>query len=397
MNSEGQTGLYIHWPFCLAKCPYCDFNVHVREQIDHARWEAAYIRSLEHYAQRLGKRCIDSIFFGGGTPSLMQPQSVEKFLDKVHALFPCANDLEVTLEANPTSIENAKFEAFKAAGINRVSIGVQALNDADLKFLGRKHSSSEARAALEIARTHFDRFSFDLIYARPEQSLDTWKKELEEAIKLSRGHLSLYQLTVERSTPFYLDQAQGKFTLPDEDKAAAFYLETQEILQRAGLPAYEVSNHAAAGHESKHNLIYWHYGDYIGIGPGAHGRLTIDGEKYSTRGHHAPDIWLLRTEETGDGTHPYENLSHADRFLEALMMGLRLKDGVTIAHLEKQGQAPWQSFMDGGHLKAARAQGWIDYDDKRVWLNVEGRLRLNALIPYIMASSAPQVVARPPG
>jgi putative oxygen-independent coproporphyrinogen III oxidase len=396
MNSKGQTGLYIHWPFCLAKCPYCDFNVHVRENLEHERWEAAYLKSLEYYAEKLGKRRIDSVFFGGGTPSLMKPETVHNILDKVHALFPCANDLEVTLEANPTSIENQKFQDFREAGINRVSIGVQALNDADLQFLGRKHSAAEAKAALEIASSLFDRFSFDLIYARPEQSLAVWEQELKEAIALSKGHLSLYQLTIERSTPFYLDHAQKKFTMPDEDQSAAFYLLTQSITEQAGLPFYEVSNYAAAGHESKHNLIYWHYGDYIGIGPGAHGRLTMDGDKFSTRGHYAPDIWLERVGHSGEGAHPYQKLANEDRFLEALMMGLRLKEGVSIAHLEEQGGAPWTSFIDVGHFERARQEGWIDFSSEKLWLSTEGMLRLNALVPFIL-SAEPQGRAQPAG
>jgi oxygen-independent coproporphyrinogen-3 oxidase len=386
MNSKGQTGLYIHWPFCLAKCPYCDFNVHVRENLEHERWEAAYLKSLHYYNEKLGKRRIDSVFFGGGTPSLMKPQTVNNILNKIHALFPCANDLEVTLEANPTSIENQKFQDFREAGINRVSIGVQALNDADLKFLGRKHNAAEAKSALEIASSLFDRFSFDLIYARPEQSLVQWERELQDALALSKGHVSLYQLTIERSTPFYLDHAQKKFTMPDEHKSAEFYLLTQSIMDEAGLPSYEVSNHAVKGHESKHNLIYWHYGDYIGVGPGAHGRLTLDGEKFSTRGHYAPDIWLERTQHSREGAHPYQKLTHEDRFLEALMMGLRLKDGVSIAHLEEQGRAMWTSFIDAGHFERARHEGWIGFDQEKLWLSTEGMLRLNALVPFILSA-----------
>lgn len=385
MNAKGQTGLYIHWPFCLAKCPYCDFNVHVRDHIDHERWEAAYLKSLEHYAEKLGPCVIGSVFFGGGTPSLMRPETVKAILDKIHALFPCANDLEITLEANPTSVENAKFTAFRDAGVNRVSIGVQALNDTDLKFLGRKHSVTEAEHALEIAKNIFERFSFDLIYARPQQTIAEWELELERALSLARGHLSLYQLTIERSTPFHYDHAQGLFQVPGEDMAAEFYLRTQEILSAAGLPAYEVSNHAAPGHESKHNLVYWHYGDYIGIGPGAHGRLTIAGEKYSTREHHAPDIWLDWVENKNTGAHPYQCLGRSERFLEALMMGLRLSGGVALAHLEEQVGAKWQSFLDMKRVEIARAQGWLDYDAQSLKLSVEGRLRLNALIPYIMA------------
>ena len=244
MNIKGQAGLYIHWPFCLAKCPYCDFNVHVHDSIDHERWEAAYLRALEHYAEMLDGRVISSIFFGGGTPSLMRPDSVQAILDKVHSFWPCVNDLEVTLEANPTSVEAEKFAAFKAAGVNRVSVGVQALNDKDLKFLGRKHSEKEALQAIEIAVDVFDRFSFDLIYARPGQTLEDWKDELRRAAGLalngSGGHLSLYQLTIERNTPFHYDHAQGLFSIPNEDVATDFYNLTQDMLEVEGLPAYEI-------------------------------------------------------------------------------------------------------------------------------------------------------------
>lgn len=387
MNTKGQTGLYFHWPFCLAKCPYCDFNVHVREEIDHDAWEAAYLKSLEYYAEKLGKRVIGSVFFGGGTPSLMRPQTLRAILDKVHALFPCANDLEITLEANPTSVEINKFKDFKEAGINRVSLGVQALKDEDLKFLGRKHSAQEAIKSIEIAQNIFERFSFDLIYARPEQKLASWEQELAQAVTLAHGHLSLYQLTIERSTPFYYDHAQGRFQMPDEENAAHFYLRTQEILEASGLPAYEVSNHAAPGHQSKHNLVYWHYGDYIGIGPGAHGRLTIEGDKYSTRDHHAPEIWMRWVQEQGCGAHPPQKLSPQDRVLEALMMGLRLCEGISLKYIEAQGGAPWQSFFDLERLENVKAQGWLIEDSENVRLSLEGMLRLNALIPYITAQN----------
>lgn len=393
MNPKGQIGIYFHWPFCLAKCPYCDFNVHVRDEIDHERWANAYMQSIDYYADRLGPRVVASVFFGGGTPSIMAPDTVRRVLDKIQSRFALSNDVEVTLEANPTSVENAKLMSFREAGINRLSLGVQSLDDDDLKFLGRKHSAAEARAAIQIASENFERFSFDLIYARPGQSLEQWEDELDEALKFARGHLSLYQLTIERSTPFYFDHAQGKFIMLDDDAGAEFYLRTQEILERAGLPLYEVSNHAAEGHQSKHNRIYWEYGDYIGIGPGAHGRLTIDGVKYSTRGHHAPESWLSLTEEKGDGTHPFEKLSNASRFTEALMMGLRLREGVLIAHLEEQGGAPWQSFLDQDHLARARDAGWIDYDDVRIWVSVEGMLRLNALLAYIIAAEPPAQAA----
>lgn len=393
MNMQGQCGLYFHWPFCLSKCPYCDFNVHVQDFIDHAQWEAAYLRALEHYAEMLKGRTISSVFFGGGTPSLMQPETVGAVLDKVKALFPCVNDLEITLEANPTSVEAGKFVAFKEAGVNRVSIGVQALNDDDLKFLGRKHSSQEALSAIEIACEHFERFSFDLIYARPEQSLEAWRAELQQAAELTQGHLSVYQLTVERNTPFHYDQAQGLFSIPNEDVACDFYNVTQDILSNAGLPAYEVSNHAAAGHESRHNLTYWHYGDYIGMGPGAHGRLTIDGRKHATRDHHAPERWLEMVEKDGCGAHPFQALSGEERFLEALMMGLRLQEGVALEHLTAQGGSDWRGFMDLPRLQTAKDEGWIVESETHLKLTAEGTLRLNALVPYILKGRPDQAQA----
>ncbi|MEM7651100.1 MAG: radical SAM family heme chaperone HemW [Pseudomonadota bacterium] len=384
MNIKGQVGLYIHWPFCLSKCPYCDFNVHVQDTLEHDAWEAAYLRSLESYAELLQGRTISSVFFGGGTPSLMRPQTIGAILDKVHALWPCVNDLEVTLEANPTSVEYQKFEAFKEAGINRVSIGVQALNDKNLKFLGRTHSAENARKAIEIASENFDRFSFDLMYARPEQSLKAWEAELREAVKLARGHLSLYQLTIERNTPFHYSHAQGLFSLPNEDVASDFYNITQDVLEASGLPAYEVSSHAAEGHESRHNLTYWHYNDYIGIGPGAHGRLTLDGQKFATREHHAPQAWLERVDAQGRGAHPFEALSVEDRFLEALMMGLRLIEGVSLEHLSAQAEAPWQSYIDEAHLKTIQNESWAEIDENRLRLTREGLLRLNAIVPYLL-------------
>ncbi len=389
MNIKGQSGLYFHWPFCLSKCPYCDFNVHVQDGVDHERWEAAYLRSLENYAQMLEGRTISSVFFGGGTPSLMRPETVKAILDKVHALWPCVNDLEVTLEANPTSVEAAKFAAFKDAGVNRVSIGVQALNDKGLQFLGRKHSAEEALRAIDIAGENFERFSFDLIYARPDQALEDWKKELQSAAELAKGHLSLYQLTIERNTPFHYDEAQGLFSLPSEDLAADFYDITQDVLGAAGLSAYEISNHAAPGHESRHNLIYWHYGDYIGIGPGAHGRLTLDGKKFATREHTAPQRWLEMVEEGGRGAHPFQPLSHDDQFNEALMMGLRLHEGVRLEHLSAQGGQDWQNYMDPERLQIIQDQGWLCLNDERMILSREGMLRLNALIPYILKAQSP--------
>ncbi|HOO81029.1 MAG TPA: radical SAM family heme chaperone HemW [Alphaproteobacteria bacterium] len=389
MNIQGQIGVYIHWPFCLSKCPYCDFNSHVHDTIDHVRWQVAYLRALEHYAEQLRGRTLTSIFFGGGTPSLMMPETVGAIIDKARALWPQVNDLEVTLEANPTSIEGQKFAAFKAAGVNRVSVGVQALNDTDLQFLGRQHSAAEALTAIEIAHKIFDRFSFDLIYARPNQSLEAWRAELDLAVELAGGHLSLYQLIIERNTPFYFDHARGLFALPGEEQACSFYNLTQDVLEGAGLPAYEVSNHARAGQESRHNLIYWHYGDYVGIGPGAHGRLSRDdGSRVATREHSAPQVWLDRVEANGYVGHPAQMLSREERFMEAFMMGLRLREGVELKHLSVQGGQDWHAFIDMERLQIVQNEGWVLLDDDKMRLSREGMLRLNALIPYILKAES---------
>lgn len=393
-QEKGRAGIYIHWPFCLSKCPYCDFNVHIRPQVDQVRWRDAYGRALEHYAALLPDRKIVSVFFGGGTPSLMEPETIRFVLDRVRALWSCAAGMEATLEANPTSVETNKFQAFAQAGINRISLGVQALNDEDLAFLGRKHSAAQALEAFAVAKQCVKRVSFDLIYARPGQSLEGWRKELRQALDYKPEHLSLYQLTIERNTPFYFDREQGKFSLPDEDVAADFYHLTQDILEEAGLPAYEVSNHAVPGQESRHNLLYWHYGEYIGIGPGAHGRLALeDGSKYAIRDHHAPDIWLGRVEKTGTGAHEPVYIPSQERFAEALMMGLRLRDGLAVSRLEEEG-----ACMLGDALNLERAtlledQGWLFRENGMLRLSREGMLRLNAIVPYLLKEEEQQVQA----
>jgi putative oxygen-independent coproporphyrinogen III oxidase len=384
MTKKGQIGIYLHWPFCLAKCPYCDFNSHVRERVDQDQWRAAFLKSLEHYRSHLEGKQVVSVFFGGGTPSLMPPDTVAAIVEKIHALAEVANDVEITLEANPTSVEMEKFESFRLAGVNRVSLGVQALNDNDLKFLGRQHNSSEAKRALDIAKKNFSRVSFDLIYARPEQSLAAWEKELDEAIALADGHLSLYQLTIERGTPFFLEHSRGAFMMPTDGLAADFYTMTQDVLSAHGLPAYEVSNHAREGQESRHNMIYWEYGDYIGIGPGAHGRLTVNGEKFATRDHRAPEIWLERAGQQGSAAHPFEPLSRKDRFLEALMMGLRLRDGVSLSRLEEEAGQPWRKMIDMAQFAALEKEKMIGADDTRMKLTGEGMLQLNAILQRLL-------------
>lgn len=382
--SSNAIGIYFHWPFCLAKCPYCDFNVHIHEHIDHAAWERSYIRALEYYAGIIKDRQVVSVFFGGGTPSLMEPQTIRSVLSAIKDHWDVAPNVEVTLEANPTSIEAGKFEKFKNAGVNRVSIGVQSFNDKDLKFLGRKHDRAQALKAIATARSIFDRFSFDLIYARPDQSLSDWESELNFALEQGSDHLSLYQLTIERSTPFFFDHAQGKFSMPDDGKAADFYLRTQEIMDAAGLPAYEVSNHAKRGAQSLHNMIYWNYGDYIGIGPGAHGRLLIDGKKIAVRDHSAPDIWRQKVDQDGFGHHPFEALNNRERFVEALMMGLRLMVGVPMERLETEGQCNLDHIIDMPRLEKMITEQWLVYDGKTLVATRAGMLRLNSIVPYIL-------------
>ena len=379
-----QMGVYIHWPFCASKCPYCDFNSHVRGEIEQSVWVDAYIKSLEYYASFIPDKQVVSIFFGGGTPSLMESKSVAAIIDAVQRLWPVVNDLEITLEANPTSIEIEKFKSFRDAGVNRVSIGVQALNDNDLKFLGREHSVSEAFKAIDIARSVFDRYSFDLIYARPEQSLSDWRGELKEAVKYAGGHLSLYQLTIEQGTPFYLSVSKGEFDIPDEVKGAEFYHLTNDILEDAGLPAYEVSNHAAKGQECKHNLIYWNMADYIGVGAGAHGRFMMGVDKYASRDHRVPEIWLDRVRDNGHGSHQLEKLTQEDRFFESLMMGLRLRDGISIKRCEELSGLKFTDMVDQQKLDNISSEGWAHIGGDNIKLSREGLLRSNAIIPYIL-------------
>jgi len=376
-EQEERLGLYIHWPFCASICPYCDFNRFVRDDIDHDAWLSAYLSALEYYAGLTQGRVLHSVFFGGGTPSLMRPDDVGRILSRVRTLWSCADDIEITLEANPTSVEIGKLKAFSDAGVNRVSLGVQALNDKDLSFLGRQHSAKEAMQAFDIAKDCFERVSFDLIYARPEQSLADWEAELREAVQVSAGHLSLYQLTIERNTPFHFDTQKGLFSIPDQDLAADFYDLTQDVLEDAGMAAYEVSNHARAGQESRHNLIYWEYQDYIGIGPGAHGRLTVDGHKKSTRDHASLDGWMGHVSKKGHGTHPMRVLDDADQVTEALMMGLRLRKGMDL-------RPDYWACLDADKVQVLADQEWLVYSPDHMRLTREGRLRLNAVLPFIL-------------
>lgn len=367
-------GVYVHWPFCASKCPYCDFNSHVAQTIDHARWRAAYRAEIDYYASLTKGRRVTSIFFGGGTPSLMEPETVQTVIDTIQKCWPIANDIEITLEANPTSVEAGNLQSFRTAGVNRVSLGVQSLVDSDLKFLGRGHSAAEAVAAIDMARKIFDRYSFDLMYARPQQTLHGWEGELSAALKYAGGHLSLYQLTIEKGTPFYGLHRDGAFTMPDSDAGGAFYELTQSIMQTHGLPAYEVSNHARTGAESLHNLTYWRYGDYAGIGPGAHGRLTLNGAKIATRAHHAPDIWLEHIAQAGHGAHPFENISGEQARQERVMMGLRLREGMDISGLA----------LDLGKIRTLQDEGLVSYDEPVLKPTLAGLQRLNAILGYLL-------------
>ena len=329
MNSPAPFALYVHWPFCLSKCPYCDFNSHVRHGgYDEVRYVRAVLSELASTAERVPGRTVSSIFFGGGTPSLMQPSSVQAILDGIAKHWTVAPDVEVTLEANPTSVEATRFRGYRAAGVNRVSLGVQALDDAALKELGRLHTAQEALDAVAVARSIFERYSFDLIYARPRQTLAAWESELKRAIAEAAEHLSLYQLTIEPGTPFFGLHRAGKLVIPDENLGRDLYDLTQSVCAAHGLPAYEISNHVRPGAECRHNLIYWRGQDYAGVGPGAHGRLTVGGRRFATETEKRPESWLMRVEALGHGLIVNDPLSDSEVADEYLLMGLRLAEGI---------------------------------------------------------------------
>jgi putative oxygen-independent coproporphyrinogen III oxidase len=372
--------LYIHWPFCLAKCPYCDFNSHVRERIPQARFAAALRRELAWEAARLGRRRLGSIFFGGGTPSLMAPETVAALIQDAEHLFDVAPGIEITLEANPTSVEAGKLAAFRAAGVNRVSLGVQSLDPLALEMLERRHSVGQAVAALEMARRIFPRVSFDLIYARPGQDVAAWRVELRQALALAADHLSLYQLTMEPGTAFATLHARGEIVLPDGDDAAALYVATAEEAARFGLSAYEVSNYAASGAESRHNLAYWRYADYAGIGPGAHGRISLDGALFATRRHRAPEVWAERVERDGHATMEHTALPPVERAREMLLMGLRLTEGIDEARFAARTGTALDDAVDLETLRHAIEEGYVTRADGRLMALAEGRLRLDALL-----------------
>ena len=350
-------GVYVHWPFCAAKCPYCDFNSHVRHQPpDQARFSAAFAREIATLAARAPGRTVNSIFIGGGTPSLMEPATVGAILDAVAAHWPMAADVEVTMEANPSSVEAERFRGYRTAGVNRLSLGVQALNDTDLRFLGRLHDAAQALAAIEIARATFPRLSFDLIYARPGQTPEMWEAELDRALKLAADHLSLYQLTIEPGTPFFALHEAGKLAVPDAEAAADLYGVTQAVCDAAGLPAYEISNHAVPGAECRHNLVYWRYGEYAGVGPGAHGRLRQADGRHALAAERAPEVWLDKVEAWGDGIVVDDLLTAEEEGDEMLLMGLRLAEGID---LERYGRLAGR-ILDPARLDDLMANGMVE-------------------------------------
>ena len=378
----GGFGLYVHWPFCAAKCPYCDFNSHVAASIDQSRWLAAYRAELARIAAMVPGRVLNSIFFGGGTPSLMDPEVVAGVIDAARSHWPLANDAEITLEANPTSVEAGRFAAYAQAGVDRLSMGVQALNDADLRRLGRMHSAAEARAAFEIARAAFPRVSFDLIYARQDQSRAEWAAELREALAMAVDHLSLYQLTIEPGTAFGARHAKGGLKgLPDEDLAADLWEETQAVCAAAGMLNYEVSNHALPGAESRHNLVYWRQGDWAAIGPGAHGRLSIGPGRLATEAHRAPGAWLEAVERGGCGDLVQEAQTGHDRAVEYLLMGLRLREGIALPRLRAMDGA----VLDAAGLVELEGLGLIARTPGRLAVTDTGLPLLNAVLRRITA------------
>ena len=383
MQGTNGFGAYVHWPFCLKKCPYCDFNSHVSNTVDHAAWRAGFLQETEEEAARVPaaeRQPLDSVFFGGGTPSLMEPKTVATILEGLDSKFGLPQGCEITLEANPTSVEADKLAQFKAAGVNRVSLGVQSLRDDQLHFLGRQHSAREALAAVEIAGSLFDRFSFDLIYARPGQSLEGWREELEEALAYAGGHLSLYQLTIEQGTQFETLHGRGAFAIPDDDLGADLFELTQEVMEGAGLPAYEVSNHAKLGEESRHNMIYWQSGDWLGLGPGAHGRLSTPKGRVAYRRHRAPTIWLQRHAAGQSTVQGRDLLSAQETAEEMVMMGLRTRRGINLDAVDRLcpdrvDRTMIPDLVDAGLLTLSGAQ---------LGATEKGFLRVNAMIARLL-------------
>jgi len=375
--------LYVHWPFCVSKCPYCDFNSHVRERVDQAAWRAALLADLAHEAALLPGRKISSIFFGGGTPSLMPPATVAAVIAAADAAWGLTDDVEITLEANPNSVEVANFADLAVAGVNRISIGVQSFDPQILDFLGRAHSGDEARCAIAAAQDHFARVSFDLIYARPGQSLAAWESELGAALAFGTGHLSLYQLTIEPGTRFATLAAKGDLVIPDGDAAADLFDATQAITRAAGLPRYEVSNHAAPGEESRHNLTYWRYGDYAGIGPGAHGRRLAQ----ATERHRKPENFMSAVDRNGHGLKVETDLPPHERATEAMLMGLRLTEGIDLARVEDRSGLAREAFVDADAAARLAGQGLLVQHDDRLAVTDAGILLLDSILSEVVRTA----------
>ncbi len=375
-------GVYVHWPFCTAKCPYCDFNSHVRASIDEAGWVDGILSELEWTARQQGdeRPIVETIFFGGGTPSLMSGASVGRVLDKIARIWRMANDVEITLEANPASVEAARFADYRAAGVNRVSLGVQALNDKDLKKLGRLHDVAEAKAALATATKTFSRVSLDLIYARPEQTVEQWRAELREALSFGTDHLSLYQLTIEPGTAYALQYKAGTLVIPDEDLSVDLYEATQELTEAAGLPAYEISNHARLGQEARHNLLYWRYGEYAGVGPGAHGRLLLDGNRVATTAEKLPERWREKVLDSGHGLTERNIIAREDAAREHLLMNLRLRDGLDLDVY----RARWGAPLSHEKIRALEDNGFVVLNGAQLSATPKGRLVLNSVIAELV-------------
>jgi putative oxygen-independent coproporphyrinogen III oxidase len=378
-------GVYVHWPFCASKCPYCDFNSHVRGGIDESRFVRAFVREIGHWAAIAPGRRVSSIFFGGGTPSLMSAAAVEAILSAIFEGWTVDASAEITLEANPSSVEAGRFRDYRAAGVNRVSLGVQSLDDRSLRALGRLHTAAEARSAIDVARSTFDRYSFDLIYARAGQAIAEWRVELSEALSISPRHLSLYQLTIEDGTPFAELHARGKITTPNADAARSFYDATAELTEREGLPGYEISNHAVPGEESRHNLLYWRYGEYVGIGPGAHGRVVVSRARHATSNLRAPEAWAAQVEKIGCGITENVCLAPAEEADEALLMGLRLSEGLDLEGLVSlTGYAPHQAAIE-----ELVALGLLEQRSSRVMATPMGRPVLNEIVRRLAGTLHP--------
>ncbi len=386
--AESDLALYVHWPFCVSKCPYCDFNSHVVDHVDHGVWQDALLKELAFEAARTQGAKLQSIFFGGGTPSLMEADTVAAVIDGAKKAWPTDEEIEITLEANPGTVDAERFTAFRDAGVNRLSLGVQSLDDSQLEFLGRRHTAAEAQRAIALAGKTFPRLSFDLIYARPDQTAEEWRSELTRALDVLQSaggaHLSVYQLTIEDNTPFKTAHTRGDFTLPDEDGGSDLYDVTQDILSVAGLPAYEISNHARPGYACRHNVHVWQGGAYAGIGPGAHGRVTVDGQVHATARLKPPAQWLKRVAEHGHGSQRDDALTARDRAIEMVFIGLRLSDGLDLGHLERLSGVKRFDVISKDRLKGLVADGVIDHSGDTVRATPRGRLVLNAVVAELI-------------